>query len=327
MLRAGVLLLLLLLAPLVQAHPLAPALLQLQEAGNGRYEVLWRASVLQAAGVEPQLPRECRRLGEPAISRDQRGAVTARWTVDCEGGLDGRELSVPKLDRAGINVILRLQRADGSLQKALLDARRPAYTVPPAEATRAVFPAYLELGVGHLLSGLDHVLFVTGLVLLVRRLRPLLWTVTGFTLGHSLTLSLAALGWLRIPAALTELAIALSILLLACELMRARPSWLWRRPAAVAAGFGLLHGLGFAGALAEVGLPQAEIPLALLAFNLGIELGQLLLVTVLLLLAGLLRRLPGGWGERAVAVRVLPVYLIGSLAAYWCFERAAGLLG
>lgn len=271
------------------------------------------------------MPAECRRLREPAVTRDERGALTARWALDCPGGLAGKQLEVPQLEKAGINVILRIERADGPVLKTLLDARRPQYTVPPPTLPPAVFPSYLQLGVGHLLFGFDHVLFVAGLVLLVRRPRRLLLTVTAFTLGHSITLSCAALGLVHVDQTVTEFGIALSILALACELARppgTAPTWLARWPAAMAVAFGLLHGLGFAGALAEIGLPQQEIPLALFAFNLGIELGQVLLVLVLLMLGWAWNRLPQRWPELA---RLLPVYLIGTLAAYWCLERVQGL--
>lgn len=318
------------LAPQLMAHGLAPALLELREAGGGRYDVLWRPSLLQPFAVRPQLPASCRALGAPAETADSIGRITARWPIHCVGGLAGQQVSVAQLDRVGINVILRLQRQDGSVARTLLDARHPAWTLPASQVPAAVFPGYLQMGAGHLLSGFDHLLFVAGLLLLVRRLRPLLITVTAFTAGHSLTLALATLGWARFDPRLTELAIALSILVLACELARPAgrpPSWLARWPAAMALAFGLLHGLGFAGALAEVGLPPAEIPLALLAFNLGIELGQLALIAGLLALAALWRRRPAATDGLAGALRALPVYAIGTLAAFWCFERAAGLFG
>jgi hydrogenase/urease accessory protein HupE len=179
------------------------------------------------------------------------------------------------------------------------------------------------MGIGHLLTGWDHLAFVLGLVLLVGDWRRLLGTVTSFTLGHSLTLSLAALGFVRLPAGPIEAAIALSILILAVELAhRDRPSLLGRRPWLMAASFGLLHGLGFAGALAQVGLPVREIPLALLSFNVGIELGQIAFILAVLglsfALSPLLRRLPA-W------TTAVPTYCIGSLAAFWLFQRLAAL--
>jgi hypothetical protein len=167
------------------------------------------------------------------------------------------------------------------------------------------------------------------LVLLVRSVRPLVWTITAFTLGHSVTLALATLGFVRVNPALTELGIALSILYLAFEIVRPRPDSLFRRrPWLMALAFGLLHGLGFAGALAEVGLPQAEIPLALFAFNIGIELGQLLVVALLLAAFQLWRlmapgRVPAAF---ATAAALLPAYVIGSLAAFWCIGRTVVLL-
>ena len=283
-----------------QAHPLAPALLDLRElkpsAGESsgaptRYAVLWRTSVARVQGVDvqPQLPADCRAQTAAQISTEENQSLVQRWQVQCgPQGLTGRTLGVTGLDRSRINVILRIETLDGNVSTALLDADRPLYTVPLPQAAPPVFSTYLGLGIEHLLLGLDHVLFVLGLVLLVRRWRALVITITAFTLGHSVTLALATLGFVRVNPALTELAIAFSILVLALEIVRPRPdSFIRRRPWLMASSFGLLHGLGFAGALAEVGLPRGEIPLALFAFNLGIEFGQLMLVAVLLVLARL----------------------------------------
>jgi len=182
---------------------------------------------------------------------------------------------------------------------------------------------YVRLGVHHIATGFDHLLFVFGLVLLANGTRRLLWTVTAFTAGHSVTLSLATLGVVRFPTAPIELAIAATILVLALELAQERSeSWLRRRPWAVAFAFGLLHGFGFAGALAEVGLPQEEIPVALLAFNLGIELGQLAFVACVLALRSLVA--PALAGAPAW-LRNAPVTVMGALAVYWCLDRGARL--
>ncbi len=312
-----------------QAHPLAPALLQLQESTPAHYDVLWRTSVTrtQSLDVTPELPPDCLATGAPQISTEDGDAVVARWSVQCAApGLIGRRIAVQGLAQSGINVIVQLLDRDGGVVNTLLSPDQTAFIVPPAAAQRPVFVEYLQLGVEHLLGGLDHLLFVAGLLLLVRGLRPLLFTITAFTLGHSLTLALASLGLIRVPQSLTELGIALSILVLAVEAAKpvgAAPSLLARRPWLVAAGFGLLHGLGFAGALADVGLPSGEIALALLAFNLGIEAAQLLWVAALLAAA---------WGWRQLRktpsqtwTRVLPAYLIGALAAYWCWDRLAAL--
>lgn len=328
MMRRACALLLLLLPCLAQAHPLAPAMLELRETAPDAYEIIWRTSTTRAGSraVFPQLPESCRGTGETNAGLEQ-DAWVSRWAVACAGGFTGKDIAVSGLDASRISVILRLQRSGQPVAQALLDYRHPRWSVPPPQQATPVFQGYFGLGVEHLLLGFDHVLFIAGLVLLVRRLRPLVLTITAFTLGHSITLSLATLGWIHVNSALMELGIALSILVLACEVARPagrEPSLLARWPWLMAAGFGLLHGLGFAGALAEVGLPQADIPLALLAFNLGIEAGQLMLIALLLGLALLRNRLPqvvrSGLGATPAA------YLIGTLAAYWCCERAAALL-
>jgi hypothetical protein len=190
-----------------------------------------------------------------------------------------------------------------------------------------VVRGYALLGVEHILTGWDHLLFVLGLVLLVGPGRMLLWTVTAFTAGHSITLALASLGLVNVPQGATEAAIALSIYLLAVELVRSsggRVTFMQRAPWLVAGGFGLLHGLGFAGALAAVGLPQGEIPLALFAFNVGIELGQLAFVGTILAGMAALGRLRVTW---PTWVSPAPAYAIGALAIYWFLERVAGSLG
>lgn len=318
----------LLLAGAARAHPLAPALLELSQTGVSDYALLWRSPLTRAAGREPQpsLPEGCRRLGELRIE-DDAVARSQRWALHCAAPLAGQTLRIEGLAGSGINVIVRYQPLQGPGLQKLLSEREPAWTLPAASAPPSVFASYLRLGVEHLLGGYDHLCFVIALVLLLRRSRPLLLAVTAFTVGHSLTLSLAVLGLVRINPGFTEFAIALSILLLALELLRpdsAGPGPVQRWPWALAAGFGLLHGLGFAGALVEIGLPAGEVPLALLAFNLGIELGQLLVVAGLLALGLAWRQMPTILS--AGLERALPAYLIGSLAAYWCLERAGNWL-
>lgn len=338
----------------VQAHPLAPALLELRQTDATHYDVLWRSSVTRAQGsdVRPQLPADCRAVTPLQTSSEEKQSLVTRWQVTCATkGLVGQTLAVSGLDRSRINVILRIESRGRGVITTLLDASQPRFTVPRLQATPPVFGNYLRLGVGHLAFGLDHVLFVIGLVLLILRPFPvppphtgagrgggvplLVWTITAFTLGHSVTLALATLGVVQVNQTLTELGIALSIFYLAHELVRPNPNTLLRRrPWLAACAFGLLHGLGFAGALAEVGLPRGEIPLALLAFNLGIELGQLLLVAALLLSVSMWKRvgvrvlrrrwhrpLPVGDG-----IGIAAAYLIGSFAAYWCIERSLAWL-
>jgi hydrogenase/urease accessory protein HupE len=313
----------------VQAHPLAPALLELRETGPARYSVLWRTSAqrIQIEDVTPILPRKCLPLAPEPVAEREKSSVALRWTVQCAGGLYGERIAFAGIERSRINVILRIEALNGDASQTLLDARQPEYLVPAAGNAAPVFTKYLNLGAGHLLTGFDHLLFVAGLLLLIPGWRRLLITVTAFTLGHSFTLALAALGYVQVNAALTELGIALSILVLACELARpAAQSYFRRKPWNMAAAFGLLHGLGFAGALSEAGLPQAEIPLALLAFNLGIEAGQVAVIVLLLACAHGFRRVLESVRAPQFAAGLLPVYLIGSLAACWCFERASVLL-
>jgi hydrogenase/urease accessory protein HupE len=316
-----------------EAHPLAPALLELREMAPARHAVLWRTSVARVQGVDvsPVLPPDCVNLGPVKTETAENDSLVAIWEVQCgDAGIIGKTLTVAGLERSGINVIVRIETLRGMVIKGLLDAQHPAFVVPEPAAAGPVFNSYLRLGVEHLLTGFDHVLFVIGLLLLVRQFRPLLVTITAFTLGHSVTLALASIGIVHVHPAFTELGIALSILVLACELVRPREyqrTWLMRKPWLMAGSFGLLHGLGFAGALAQIGLPPREIPLSLFAFNLGIEAGQLLLVTAVTLLAMLRHLRPWHWTpEGGRLARVIPSYFIGILAAFWCIERAAILV-
>lgn len=308
------------------AHPLAPALLDLRESEPGMYQASWRTSVVSVRGaqVTPEWPAQCSAVaqGEPTMDGDD--AMVSRWQLACSGGLEGRALAIRGLAAGGINAIVRYESREGGVAQGLLDAQQAQWIVPAAGKARPVFAEYLQLGFTHLLAGLDHVLLILGLVWLVRQWRELVGTVTAFTLGHSLTLSAAALGVLRWPPALAEVLIAVTLVVLARQLMRpeSRSGPSGRRPWLLAAAFGLIHGLGFAGALAEIGLPQHEIPLALLAFNLGIEGAQLLLVLAFVPCIHAARHLATGTA-RELRLRALIAYGIGSIAAYWGFERLA----
>ena len=309
------------------AHRLAPALFEIRETDGGALDVRWKASLLQPTGADlrPSLPPHCAPLGEPVGSVDGASA-SLRWTAACgAGGLVGETLRVDGLDGSGIDVIVRIELADGRRIQSVLSRGSAAFTVPERAQRLGVVADFGALGFQHIATGLDHLLFVFGLLLWVHGRRRLVATITAFTVGHSVTLSLAVLGVVAFPARWVEVAIAVSLLVLAAELARPAspaPSPLGRRPWTLALAFGLLHGFGFAGALAEAGLPVGEIPLALFAFNVGIEAGQLVFVVGVLLLRPMVERLAVGgpaWLTRA------PVYAMGSLAAYWCFERGAAL--
>ena len=241
------------------------------------------------AEIAPELPERCVPAERPRVETDEQ-SVTVRWTARCGAeGIVGARFGVRGLAETGTNALLRVALRDGRRVQAVLHAGAPSLVVPERASALGVFRDYLRLGALHIATGFDHLLFVFGLVLLASSARRLLWTVTAFTAGHSVTLSLAALGVVRFPSAPIEVAIAATILVLALELARrgrARRAnrVLRRRPWAVAFAFGLLHGFGFAGALAEIGLPQEEIPVALFSFNVGIELGQLAFVALVLAL-------------------------------------------
>jgi hypothetical protein len=302
------------------AHRLAPSYLELQEESDGAFAVLWRTPrvVARGARVSPQLP--CDSRGAPQAAEEP-AALVLRWRIACAGGLVGRELRVDGLSGSGSDALLRIAFADGRELSAALTAARPAFRVPARAGAPAVAGAYLRLGVEHLVSGLDHVLFVLGLVALLRAGRRLVLAISAFTLGHSVTLAAVSLGLVSVPSTPVEIGIASSLVALALAL--ARPdagagSGLVRRPALLPFAFGLLHGLGFAGALAATGLPAHALPLALLSFNLGIELGQLALVALALPALAVLRRMPL---PRPALVCELPATSLGALGVYLVLER------
>ena len=302
------------------AHPLDPALLELREQRNAPMEVRFQVPlpvVLQAV-----LPERCVSVSAPMVTTTTRNALQ-RWQVNCGmGGLVGERIGVEGLRARQTDALLRVELLDGRVVQAVLRPDEPFITIPERAGVGAVLRDYVRLGFTHTMTGPDHLLFVLGLVLLVPNRRRLLWTITAFTLGHSATLSLAVLGFVHVPPAPIEVLIAVSIVVVAFELTRAASGRGTGRvmPAGMALGFGFLHGLGFAGALAQVGLPAGEIPLALFAFNLGIEAGQILFVAVALAGIAAIRSMPLPWPAPS---RLIPAYAIGSLAAFWVLERLA----
>jgi hypothetical protein len=312
-------------APGAAAHPLAPVLLELEERAGGEVAVAWKRPLRAGDGVQraPVLPAGCARGASLAPSATDL-TVTERWLVDCgEAGLVGRRVGVEGLDATGTDALLRVTLRDGRVLQRVLRPDAASVVVPERTPRSEVARDYAALGFEHILGGADHLLFVFGLLLLVGGGMRLVQTVSAFTVGHSVTLSLAALGFVGFPSRPIEVLIAASVLWLAVDLARSHEaprSWMRRAPWGMAGAFGLLHGLGFAGALAETGLPEGEIPLALLFFNLGIEAGQLLFVGVLVVAGHALRRIAAPLPAPALRV---PVYAMGSLAAFWCLERIA----
>lgn len=309
------------------AHQFAPALLEIEEKSAEESVVRWKQPAVRVQGsqLRPVLPVECQGLGDPEVRKEGTG-IRASWRIRCPGGLTGKSVGVEGIAGSQADVLLRITLRDGRRLRHVLKAEAPSFKIDADGSRAGVFKDYAVLGVEHILLGWDHLLFVLALVLLVGWGRSLAWTITAFTAGHSVTLALAALGVVHVPQAPIEAAIALSIYFLAVELTNARKglrTLTQRAPWAVAAGFGLLHGLGFAGALSEVGLPTAEIPLALFSFNVGIELGQLAFVGAVLLLAAALRKVPVAWPRWTKA---LPAYGIGAMAAFWFLQRAILLI-
>jgi len=325
---AGAALVVLVSAASALAHGLDPAALALKESAPGIFAVTWRASALRLPGadVRPLLPASCRRVSD-VESGEAADHVILRWTVDCgAGGLAGATIGVADLAAAKINALLTVTYDGGERVQVVLSPRQPVFTVPERASRWDVVHDYARLGVEHILSGPDHLLFVFGLLLLVATTRLLVQTITAFTLGHSITLSAAVLGLASVPSRPIEVLIALSVLVLAVELARddGQGTALRRFPWLMAVAFGLLHGFGFAGALAEAGLTGDDVPLALVSFNVGIEIGQLAFVAAVLAGGALLTR----WLPLAAAQSTRPaVYAMGVLAAFWCFERVADWVG
>ncbi len=271
-----------------------PAYLAITESAPDVYSVLWKAPAMGELrlAIYPRLPESAVETTprEGAFLND---AYVERWTVRAPAGFAGETIAIDGLAESRTDVLVRIERLNGETSTARLTPASPSFEVPAASGLRQVAAAYLWLGVEHILFGIDHLLFVLALILLVRGWKRIGLTVTAFTVAHSITLGAATLGFLNVPGPPVEAAIALSIALVAVEIVnsaRGRESLAARLPWLVAFAFGLLHGLGFAGALSEVGLPGHAIPVALLFFNIGVELGQLLFIAVVMALFVILRR-------------------------------------
>lgn len=323
--RRLVLLLLCWLAAPAIAHEVRPAYLEIVETGQDTYDVLWKVPAGGEGlrfGLYLRLPEDVRIIGASRSEFTGRSHVE-RSRISRVGGLVGSEIYVEGLSATLTDALVRIERADGTAQVVRLTPDRPSFVVEAAPSPLAVAATYTRLGIEHILLGYDHLLFVLALLILVQGWRRLAWTITAFTLAHSITLAAATLGWVAVPPPPVEAVIALSIVFVAGEILharRGRPGISQRAPWLVAFAFGLLHGFGFAGALHEIGLPQQQIPLALATFNVGVEIGQLLFVGAVLLLARLaaamLRNIPRWWPEAAA-------YGIGSIAMFWVYERLA----
>ena len=325
--RRSILLILigLFLATSSSAHESRPGYLQLTLTESDTVTMLFKVPALgdRRFGLYPKLPNTCNALSSPTAYIID-GAYTERATFQCAGGLVGETVSIDGLSSTLTDVLVRVTRPDGSTQVVRLTPSATSFVVAATPNALAVAKTYLLIGVEHILSGIDHLLFILALLILVPNTRTLIWTITAFTVAHSLTLAAATLGFVHVPQPPVEAAIGLSIVFVASEIIhvsQGRAGLTQRRPWIVAFTFGLLHGFGFAGALTEVGLPEQAVPLALLFFNLGVELGQLTFVVAVLLSLALLRRFlreTPRWSTATAA------YAIGIVASYWTIERVVG---
>lgn len=318
-------------AAAAQAHEVRPALLQIVETGPHAYEVTWKQPAMgeMVIHLTPHLSGGALER-PPTRQTAASGFVEKSWTVKEGLPLDGQTASVEGLPETVTDVLLRVTTADGRQVDAVLKPSQPAMKLALSKPSGLAVPAYLRLGVEHILTGFDHLLFVLGLLLLVGPSWRLVKTITAFTVAHSLTLGLAALGYIAFPSAVIEALVALSIVFVASELVpgRSEETLARRRPWLIAFVFGLLHGMAFAGALAEIGLPAKAAPQALFLFNVGVEIGQLLFIGAVLGLVRLAARTPWrAWLERPLVTRLGPAYGIGGLAAFWLIERVVAALG
>jgi len=306
----------------ILAHEVRPAYLEINATGENEYSVIWKQPLLNGRplSLQPDFPSDCAR-SSTRIEALGTEALIERIELQCASSLKGRIVGVSGLTKTLTDVLLRAQLGNG-ITTTLLRPESP--TTKLGTGRSAPLASYLRLGVEHLLFGIDHVLFVIGLMFFLDRIGPLVKTITSFTVAHSLTLGISAIGLVRIPQAPIEAVIALSILFLATEKLRgttdtlvAQRTWL------IAFIFGLLHGFGFAGALNDIGLPRENLLLALLLFNLGVELGQLVVVGAALLVAHATSR---WFSPTPRMVWQAPVYGMGAIASFWFVSRTASIV-
>ena len=326
---AGFVLALLFAFSSAQAHDIRPAYLELKETAPGQFSVLWRTPVMAGMRlpVVLKLSDEMRDLKDPVVQELTDSLVERHWIQVGPHGLAGKRIEFPGLQLTITDVLVRFEMLDGRKGATIVRPSQPWFESDAAPSKLRVAGAYLRLGIEHIWSGIDHLLFILGLMILVKGTRRLIATVTAFTVAHSITLASATLGFVRVPQQPVEACIALSIVFVASEIVHARQGWQgWteRWPWIVAFTFGLLHGFGFAGALNAVGLPQTAIPVALLFFNVGVEIGQLLFIAAILGIMALARWLSkrAAIPQPAWAWRVAP-YSIGGVAAFWMIQRIA----
>ena len=319
----------LVVAQAVSAHEARPAYLELTETAPGRFSLLWRTPVLAGMRlpIVLKIPDDVRNLKEPTVQELADSLVERRWIDAGPKGLAGRRIEFVGLQLTITDVLVRVEMLDGRNWTVIARPSQPWVEMAAPQTWLGVAGTYIVQGIRHILFGADHLLFVLGLLLIVANRWMLLKTVTAFTVAHSITLAIATLGYAEMPVLPLNAMIALSILFLGPEIVRSwrgETSFTIRHPWVVAFAFGLLHGFGFASALTGAGLPRQELPLALVSFNVGVELGQLGFIALVLALEQSFRILEVRWPRWA---QVLPGYTVGSLGAFWTVQRLVLLLG
>lgn len=312
------------LAGPARADELRPGYLELTQQDARQWKMVWKAPVLGglATRARPHFPEFCTQ--SPPVARLENASLVATSTLTCSKDLPGSKVGIAGMDGAFTDALLRIAPLDRPVQAARLTPHQAMVEVATVPDSWEVARSYLVLGVEHILEGYDHLLFVIALVLLLARPWVVIKAATAFTLAHTFTLAGSTLGLFGLPQAPVEALVALSIIFLAVEIVKqdpGNPRLSERIPWVVAFGFGLIHGFGFAGALREIGLPEGDVPVALLTFNLGVELGQLLIISLVLAVIALLRRF------KPVALRpstLAATYAIGITASFWFIERMLG---
>ncbi|WP_281649121.1 HupE/UreJ family protein [Parendozoicomonas sp. Alg238-R29] len=309
-------------------HALEPGYLEITKVGNNNYKVVWKVPQVNGApmAITPVLPDICQQRS-PSLLEKEATAFVSSWLTSCSEAIEGKRLNINGLQRTSTDVLVRVVNDSGRSSTLLLTPDKTAQYIPTPDTRLDVGKTYFSLGVEHILIGADHLMFVLALLFLAQGVRRLIATVTAFTLAHSITLSMASLGVISVHIPPIEAIIALSIIFLAIELTKKDQHNLAEKsPWLIAFIFGLLHGLGFASALGEIGLPQHEIPVALLAFNIGVEAGQLLFIGAVLGVTLLLKscinnrrqsQLYKTWATNT------SIYVMGGVASYWLIDRIA----
>ena len=317
---------------LAHADEYRPAYLEFNQISDDVFDMLWKVPVIvpvkgegQQLGLHVGLADDITTI-KPLKTRFVGGAFIETSSISRQGGLAGARIRIEGLTAVSSDVLVGIHRLNGATDVLRLNAATPSFVVASAPNTWDVFKTYLVFGVEHIWQGIDHLLFVACLIFIARTWRRILVTITGFTVAHSVTLTLAALEWVRLPVPPIEACIALSIVFLAREIVLERRDTLtWRYPIAVSSTFGLLHGFGFASALSDIGLPQTEIPAALLAFNVGVEIGQVVFVAAILVLVMFATQCLKAFDSRSIdwlGVVEKPIaYGVGSITLLWTIER------